>query len=186
MPQGLLWKDAHEPDPREAAEREFVARWNKTPNVIKNRGPLLSDVHRRAFRARAESGNWDWQAALEKFPLSHRAKLDWFLQRETVGEILEGMHSVPALLHADGFEGVWKEWLRWRREMGHPLKPMTVARQLKYLASIGTDRAIRALNHSMLNGYQGIFEPSEPKPDRNEEPNSGIKQWLREHGEDFA
>lgn len=84
-------------------------------------------------------------------PLSpSRGKKKPFVPEET---------KLPPELDNDTFRPVWGEWCKFRRERGQSLKPTTVARQLKFLASIGLQRAVAAMENSITNGYQGLFEP---------------------------
>lgn len=60
---------------------------------------------------------------------------------------------------SDAFREAWAAWQRHRKEIGKPLKATATERQLMTLAAMGESRAIAALDHSMANGWQGIFEP---------------------------
>ena len=40
---------------------------------------------------------------------------------------------------------------------------MAMQRQLKALSEMGPDRAVAAIEHSIRNGWQGIFEQNPPK-----------------------
>lgn len=42
------------------------------------------------------------------------------------------------------------------------LTPLAVKKQFKKLAAIGEARSIAAIEHSIANGYQGIYEPNQP------------------------
>lgn len=57
------------------------------------------------------------------------------------------------------FAAAWADWKQHRKEIRKKLTPTSVKRQLAKLAAMGEQRAIAALNHSILNGWQGIFEP---------------------------
>lgn len=70
-----------------------------------------------------------------------------------------GMADLPENLQTKSFLNAWGEWEQHRKEIGHSLKPTTIAKQLKKLSTWGPERAIAALNHSMENGWHGIFEP---------------------------
>lgn len=77
--------------------------------------------------------------------------------------------TTPAL-RTDAFRDAWCAWDRHRREYGRKLTPTSVNRQIRELESIGHDRTIAAINHSIAKGYQGIYEPRSawcgPTPDR--------------------
>jgi len=67
------------------------------------------------------------------------------------------------LLHGD-FVSVFREWIDYRRTvLKRPLNEKTIERQLKKLSSWGQVKAINAINTSMDNQWQGLFEPHEPK-----------------------
>ena len=68
--------------------------------------------------------------------------------------------TLPDSLASPEFQEVWSRWERHRREIGHRLTPTTIASQLKKLESWGSERATAALENSIENGYQGIFEPN--------------------------
>jgi len=63
----------------------------------------------------------------------------------------------------DGFAEVWGQWCSHRSEMKKKLTKTSVGQQLKKLKNMGEPRAIAALQHSMANGWVGIFEPDRPK-----------------------
>lgn len=61
---------------------------------------------------------------------------------------------------SEDFAQAWGRWEQHRRETGKKLTPTSVKLQFKKLAAIGEARAVRAIDHSIANGYQGIFEPT--------------------------
>ncbi len=64
----------------------------------------------------------------------------------------------PSLLTAE-FSEAWERWQKHRKEKRQKLTPSTTALQLKVLAEYGSLRAVSAIDHSIKNGYTGIFEP---------------------------
>lgn len=56
------------------------------------------------------------------------------------------------------FQEAWKEWVKHKRELKKPLTPTSQRAQIKRLAGMGEARAIAAIQHSIENGWQGIFE----------------------------
>jgi len=66
----------------------------------------------------------------------------------------------PLPFDSDRFRETWEAWKTHRKESGKKLTPTSVSRQLAKLKEIGEERAIAAIEHSVANGYQGIFEPS--------------------------
>ncbi len=62
---------------------------------------------------------------------------------------------------SESFCIAWDEWKQHRREKRKPVTPLSAKKTLRDLAKMGEERAISAINHSIANGYQGIFEPSQ-------------------------
>lgn len=60
---------------------------------------------------------------------------------------------------SEAFKTAWEEWVQHRHEKGVKLTPLAVKKQWKKLAAMGEARAIAAIEHSIANSYQGIFEP---------------------------
>ena len=77
---------------------------------------------------------------------------------------------LPPSLDTDRFREVWSAWRNHRREIGHPLKPTTTARQLKMLADLGASAAIDTIEASIQNGWQGLF-PEKLNGSRAAKPN---------------
>ncbi len=67
---------------------------------------------------------------------------------------------VPAELDSDMFKEAWGRWTAHRKEIGKALTPSTTKAQLKKLATLGVTRAVIAIDHSIENGWTGLFEPS--------------------------
>ncbi len=63
---------------------------------------------------------------------------------------------------SDAFKSAWLAWEKHRKENRKKLTPTTRERQLAKCGEWGEARAIAAINHSIDNGYQGLFEPSKP------------------------
>ncbi len=66
--------------------------------------------------------------------------------------------GLPENLQGAAFEEAWQSWLAHRREIKKPMTDRAVAMQLKKLAGWGTERAIAAIEHSIAQDYQGIYE----------------------------
>lgn len=60
---------------------------------------------------------------------------------------------------SEGFASAWAEWVQHRKEKGQKLTSLAVRKQFAKLSRIGEARAIAAIEHSIANGYQGIYEP---------------------------
>lgn len=65
----------------------------------------------------------------------------------------------PLPFSSKAFAAAWADWEQHRKEKKQPLTPLAVRNQFKKLARIGEARAIAAIEHSIANGYQGIYEP---------------------------
>lgn len=77
----------------------------------------------------------------------------------------------PSELDNDAFKTAWAEWLQHK---GRKYKPLGQKKQLNALSEMGSVRAIAAINHSLAQGWQGIYEGngngrSNFKPYRTEE-----------------
>lgn len=87
------------PDPLRAQLEEFFTAWNQTTGAR----PMakLTDKRRAAIGARLAETEWDWRAALAKFPLPCFASdpngwqpdIDFFLRPDSVTRILEGKYD---------------------------------------------------------------------------------------------
>ena len=70
--------------------------------------------------------------------------------------------AVAALpFDSDAFKAAWANWMQHRTESRNKLTPTAARQQLAKLASMGEARAIAAIEHSLANGWQGIYEPKE-------------------------
>ena len=67
--------------------------------------------------------------------------------------------ALPEMLNTARFREAWAEWEKHRREIKKRLTPMAIRKQFGQLVSMGEARAVEAINHSIAQGYQGIFEP---------------------------
>ena len=68
----------------------------------------------------------------------------------------------------DEFREVWSEWVEHRKQKRSKLTPVAIRNQVKKMNEMGPDRSIRALVHSMTNGWSGIFEPDARGHPRND------------------
>ena len=65
----------------------------------------------------------------------------------------------PPELDFDECRAAWSEWIAYRRESKKPLKVVSQQKQLKQWADRGSARFVAAINHSIAQGYQGLYEP---------------------------
>lgn len=67
----------------------------------------------------------------------------------------------PPELDSDEFRRAWAEWEQHRVEKKAALTASTTAKQLKQLARIGQAAAIKLIERSILNGWQGLIFDSD-------------------------
>jgi len=72
-------------------------------------------------------------------------------------------NSIPEILLGDVFGASWDRWVAHRLEIKKPLKPTMAENQLKMLAGLGVERAVRMIDHTIAMGWQGLREPEENK-----------------------
>jgi hypothetical protein len=76
----------------------------------------------------------------------------------------QALPSIPPELDTPSFRVAWAEWIQHRKEKGKPLTPSTASKQLKEVSAWGKERAIAAIDYSILKGWQGIFENPNQTP----------------------
>lgn len=85
-----------------------------------------------------------------------------------------GIVEFPAALNTSAFTSAWVSWIQHRDEIRKKLTPLAIKKQFEQLEKLGVARAVAAINHSIANGYTGIYEPKDQKPvsdfDENGEP----------------
>lgn len=69
------------------------------------------------------------------------------------------MEQRPLPFGTDEFRAAWGEFEQMRREMRKKLTPTSTRRLFVKLLRMGERDAIRALNRSVENGWQGVFDP---------------------------
>ena len=82
----------------------------------------------------------------------------------------------PESLDNEEFRLAWSEWVEFRREIKKKLTPSTVSKQLKELATWGSVKSIQAINSSIRNGWQGLFESSQ-RPGKAVGSNEAEQAW---------
>jgi hypothetical protein len=77
---------------------ELMSAWNSLSGVRSIRD--LNEKRKKNIRIRLKDANWNWRAAMDKFPLScfptpngWLPNFDWFLRPDTVDRILEGSYD---------------------------------------------------------------------------------------------
>lgn len=69
---------------------------------------------------------------------------------------------IPAELDTAEFVQAWAEWKEHLRQKNKPMKPLQETKLLSTWKANGVERTIAAINHSIANGWQGLFEPNAP------------------------
>ena len=67
-----------------------------------------------------------------------------------------GVEIPPELDHGD-FQDTWFEWEEHRKQKKKKLTPLSVKKQVNELSKYSLDVVIKAINESIMNGWQGIF-----------------------------
>ena len=67
--------------------------------------------------------------------------------------------EIPANLDTPAFRTAWDEWKEYRRSKRKPISKHGATKQLKELSAFGESGAIEAIEQSIRNDYQGLFEP---------------------------
>lgn len=77
--------------------------------------------------------------------------------------------EVSLILASDpAFVAAWGEWCEWYPTRARRrFLPLQRRKQLKRLAAMGPERAAAAIDYSIAQGYQGIWEPTADTPDKS-------------------
>ena len=75
------------------------------------------------------------------------------------GESSDSLSLIPESLDTAEFRIAWQEWLGFRSERKPKVTPRSAKMALKKLEQFGPARAVAAIETSIANGYQGLFEP---------------------------
>ena len=70
---------------------------------------------------------------------------------------------IPETLATVEFLEAWQNWQLFRRQKKKPLTEIGARMQLREFDKWGVDRAIAAINHTILKGWDGLKEPDPPK-----------------------
>jgi len=99
----------------------------------------------------------------------------------------EACAAVVLAFDSPAFAAAWADWQTHRREIKSPLTPKSVEMQMERLKQWGEGRAIKAIRHTIANGWIGIREeevkPAAAKPavqsfrNQEAEPIPAHLQW---------
>lgn len=91
------------------------------------------------------------------------------------------------------FKQAWSEWETYRQKSKKRLSEFAAKKQAQHIAKEGWDvqRTIAAIDHSIANDYQGLFEPSGPagrqagqdSQQRGQDGGAGAQRQTRRGGE---
>lgn len=87
------------------------------------------------------------------------------------------LRFIPVTLQDNKLIDAWASWEEYRVTQGN-FTEMSAKRQLKELGEWGLDRAIAAINHSIKQGYKGIYEPSKPAANGNGRHPNKEQEWI--------
>ncbi len=94
--------------------------------------------------------------------------------------------AIPGSLDTPEFRAAWQEWLTHRKEKRQKLTPTAIKRQLATLEKMGVKRATAAIEHSVANGYTGIFEPDPAKQSTGRaRTDQAARRRAEKRGRDF-
>ena len=88
----------------------------------------------------------------------------------------------PSALSTPEFADAWKDWVAYRKERGQTLKPTTIKAQLATMQDWGAVDAVAAIRQSIMNGWQGIFEPRSNGQPKKPGGTSTYELEARAHG----
>jgi hypothetical protein len=89
---------------------------------------------------------------------------------------------LPEKLNTPEFADAWKDWVAYRKERGQTLKPTTIKAQLATMQDWGAADAVAAIRQSIMNGWQGIFEPRSNGQPKKPGGTSTYELEARAHG----
>lgn len=68
--------------------------------------------------------------------------------------------TIPQALDTPAARQALEIWMAYKRECGKPYKTIGLQALVKLWAPVGESRLIAAVNHSMSNGWAGLYEPT--------------------------
>lgn len=74
-------------------------------------------------------------------------------------------YEIPSPLRVPQFMGAWDKWLNYRFPKGTKTHDQNVSlrEQVLWCSKVGIERAVEAINFSVLQNYKGLFEPKSGK-----------------------
>lgn len=68
--------------------------------------------------------------------------------------------TIQLPFESEAFSKAWQSWIDYRKEIKKPIKESTMKAQWVEFAKWGEQKSIIAIQQSILNGWQGLFEPA--------------------------
>ena len=78
-------------------------------------------------------------------------------------------------MRTDACKAAWSEWCQHRKQISKPYTELACKKQLSAMDGWNEYRVIDAINHSILNGWPGIYERNTAKPANNAQPSAQIR-----------
>lgn len=139
----------HQTDPQR--HDRFVQR---LPRDLPPEEPMKTDFY--LARARTEAGKEIKEGGVGETIKNHGGG------RLTTDSVLSSV-QIPLLLRTVEFIEAWQEWIEHRLECGRKYRwPTTIrcfTKAMKECEAIGSERAVRMIDHSISMCYRFVFEP---------------------------
>lgn len=88
-----------------------------------------------------------------------------------VAEIFEDQNISNVKVNYDAFT----EWVEFRKDIKKPLTRISAKKQIKMLIKYTAEQQREMIDASIMNGYQGLFEPKQQKQNNN---NNSTDEWT--------
>lgn len=87
--------------------------------------------------------------------------------------------EIPDKLNTPEFLAAWEDWQTYKKQKRKTLTPVSIKKQIEFLASIGVQDAIISINESIRNGYTGLFKVKQAARSNNDNNGFDAIDWLR-------
>ena len=136
------------------AELDSVGVPRRTPDGIIFSKRMAEDAKLRGVRAKAGAKGGKQKSSKTQANAKQNPEVEDDLEDEVEDEL-------PEELRTTEFKEAWADWIAYRKEIGHPLKPTTMKTQLKQLAGWGATNAVLSLRTSISRSWRGFFPPEQ-------------------------
>jgi hypothetical protein len=93
--------------------------------------------------------------------------------------------QIPTDLDCPEFGDAWRQFVTHRRQIRRPVTEASASQLLSTLKAAGRNEAIKALQKTVANGWQGVF-PKDVDVEKIDGVSPGIAAFLRRHQEEGA